>query len=111
MKVFVNYPVMVTPGVYRHESMELDMTVEQVPYAVDDLEHRIVINNEGCFICVDTPEAVEKLTMMKKDYLELMVEIDREHKQALIETWCLAHGIDPRCVTYENGKICIPISF
>lgn len=41
----------------------------------------------------------------------LLDQIEKEMRQAQINTWCLAHGIDPRCVTYENGKICIPISF
>lgn len=41
----------------------------------------------------------------------LLEQIEKEMRQAQINTWCLAHGIDPRCVTYEKGKICIPISF
>ena len=108
MKVLVNYPVMVTPGVYRYENMELDMTVEQVPYAVEDIEHELTVDHETLYICVKSCDAVEKLTTMKKDYLETRVQLELESRQALIETWCLAHGIDPKYVTYENGKICIP---
>lgn len=108
MKVLVNYPVMVTPGVYRYQNMELDMTVEQVPYAVEDIEHELTVDHETLYICVKSNDAVEKLTTMKKDYLETRVQLELESRQALIETWCLAHGIDPKCVTYENGKICIP---
>lgn len=39
---------------------------------------------------------------------EIQTQIKKEMRQALINTWCLSHGIDPRTVTYENGKICIP---
>ena len=42
---------------------------------------------------------------------EIHEQIKKEMQQARINTWCLSHGIDPRCVTYENGKICIPIDF
>ena len=108
MKVYVNYPVMVTPGVYRYENMELDMTVEQVPYAVEDIEHELKIDHDVLYICVKSTDAVEKLATMRKDYLELRVKIELEFQQALIETWCNAHGINPKYVTYENGKICIP---
>lgn len=38
----------------------------------------------------------------------LLEQIEKEMRQAQINTWCLAHGINPKCVTYENGKICIP---
>lgn len=41
----------------------------------------------------------------------LLKQVEKEMRQAQINTWCLAHGIDPKCVTYENGQICIPISF
>lgn len=108
MKVLVNYPVTVTPGVYRYESMELDMTIEQVPYAVEDLEYELAIDHDALYICVKSNDAVEKLATMKKDHLELRVKIELELRQSLIETWCKAHGINPKYVTYENGKICIP---
>jgi hypothetical protein len=108
MKVLVNYPVMVTPGVYRYENMELDMTVEQVPYAVEDIEHELAMDSDALYICVKSDDAVEKLATMRKDYLEMRVQIELKLLQAHIETWCHAHGIDPKYVTYENGKICIP---
>lgn len=108
MKVLVNYPVMVTPGVYRYENMELDMTVEQVPYAVEDIEHELAIDHDALYICVKSSDVVEKLATMKKDYLELRAKIELESRQALIETWCCVHEIDPKYVTYENGKLCIP---
>lgn len=108
MKVYVNYPVMVTPGVYRYENMELDMTVEQVPYAVKDIEHELKIDYDVLYICVKSTDAAEKLATMRKDYLELRVKIELEFQQAMIETWCRAHGINPKYVTYENGKLCIP---
>lgn len=41
----------------------------------------------------------------------LLDQIEKEMRQAQISTWCLAHGIDPKYVIYENGKICVPISF
>lgn len=108
MKVLVNYPVMVTPGVYRYESMGLDMTVEQVPYAVEDIEHELAMDSDALYICVKSSDVAEKLATMRKDYLELRVKIELESRQALIETWCRAHGISSKYVTYENGKICIP---
>jgi hypothetical protein len=108
MKVLVNYPVMVTPGVYRYENMELEMTVEQVPYAVEGIEHELAMDSDALYICVKSNDAVEKLATMKKDYLELRAKIELELRQSLIETWCNAHGINPKYVTYENGKICIP---
>lgn len=108
MKVLVNYPVMVTPGVYRYENMELDMTVEQVPYAVENIDHELAIDHDALYICVKSSDVAEKLTTMKKDYLEMRVQIELELQQAHIETWCLAHRINPKYVTYENGKICIP---
>lgn len=108
MKVLVNYPVMVTPGVYRYENMELDMTVEQVPYAVEGIEHELAMDSDALYICVKSNDAVEKLATMRKDYLEMRVQIELKLLQAHIETWCHAHGIDPKCVTYENGKLCIP---
>lgn len=108
MKVYVNYPVMITPGVYHYENMELDMTVEQVPYAVEDIDHELAIDHDALYICVKSVDAVEKLTTMKKDYLEMRVQIELESQQAQIEVWCHTHGINPKCVTYENGKLCIP---
>lgn len=108
MKVLVNYPVMVTPGVYRYENMELDMTVEQVPYAVEDIEHELTIDHDALYICVKSTDAFEKLATMRKDYLETRVQIELELQQAMIVTWCRAHGINPEYVTYENGKLCIP---
>ena len=108
MKVLVNYPVIVTPGVYRYENMELDMTVEQVPYAVEDIEHELAIDHDALYICVKSSDVAEKLATMRKDHLELRVKIKLEARQALIETWCRTHEIDPKYVTYENGKICIP---
>ena len=111
MKVFVNYPVMITPGVYRYDTQELDMTVDQVPYATEDLEHEIVIDHDGLFICVKSDEAVEKLTMMRKDDLALMAQIRQELLQGAIDAWCLAHDIDSKYVLYENGRLCIPVTF
>lgn len=108
MKVLVNYPVMVTSGVYRYENMELDMTVEQVPYAVEDIEHELTIEQDTLYICVKSNDVAEKLATMRKDYLEMRVQIELNLQQAQIKTWCLAHGINPKYVTYENGKICIP---
>ena len=84
------------------------MTVEQVPYAVEDINHELAIDHNALYICVKSVDAVEKLATMKKDYLEMRVKIELESQQALIETWCHAHGIDPKYVTYENGKLCIP---
>lgn len=78
MKVYVNYPVMITPGVYRYETQELDMTVEQVPYATEDLEHEIAIDHNGLFICVKSDEAVEKLTMMRKDVLSRKAAMEKD---------------------------------
>lgn len=78
MKVFINYPVMITPGVYRYVTQDLDMTVEQVPYATEDIEHRIVINHDGLFICVQSDKAVEKLTMMRKDALARKVAMEKD---------------------------------
>lgn len=37
-------------------------------------------------------------------------QIDREFTQALIENWCISHGINPSIVTYEDGKLIIPIT-
>lgn len=108
MKVLVNYPVMVTPGVYRYENVELDMTVEQVSYAVENIEHELTIEQDALYICVKSSDVAEKLVTMRKDYLELRTQIELESRQALIETWCHAHGINPKYVTYENGKLCIP---
>lgn len=108
MKVFVNYPVMITPGVYRYENMELDMTVEQVPYAVENIDHKLTIDHNALYICVKSTDVAEKLALTRKDYLELRAQIELESRQALIETWCHAHGINPKYVTYENGKLCIP---
>ena len=42
---------------------------------------------------------------------EIHAQIKKEMRQAMINTWCLSHGIDPEFVTYENGKICIPLDF
>ena len=111
MKVFVNYPVMVTPGVYRYTSQELEITVDQIPDVTKDIEHRIVIDDEGCFICVESHDNVEKLTMMRKDDLALMAQIRQELLQGAIDAWCLAHDIDSKYVLYENGRLCIPVSF
>jgi hypothetical protein len=88
--------------------MELDMTVEQVPYAVEDIEHELAIDHDALYICVKSSDVAEKLATMRKDYLELRVKIELESRQALIETWCRDHGISSKYVTYENGKICIP---
>jgi hypothetical protein len=43
--------------------------------------------------------------------MSIQEQIDREFQQALIENWCKSHGIDPSIVTYEDGKICIPVRF
>lgn len=42
---------------------------------------------------------------------ELQAQIAQEMRQARINTWCLSHGIDPSFITYEDGKICIPVNF
>lgn len=42
---------------------------------------------------------------------EIQAMIKQEMKQAMINTFCLSHGIDPSTVTYEDGKIIIPVSF
>lgn len=76
MKVYVNYPVMVTPGVYHYENMELDMTVEQVPYAVEDIERELTIDHDALYICVKSADAAEKLATVRKDYLETRVQIE-----------------------------------
>lgn len=38
-------------------------------------------------------------------------QIDREFTQALVENWCISHGINPSIVTYKDGKLIIPVSF
>lgn len=43
--------------------------------------------------------------------MSIQEKIEKEFQQALIETWCNAHGINPSIVTYEDGKIIIPIKF
>ena len=43
--------------------------------------------------------------------MDIQEQIDREFQQALIETWCDAHGINPSIVTYKDGKLIIPVSF
>lgn len=80
MKVFVNYPVMITPGVYHYATQELDMTVEQVPYATEGIDHNVVFDHDGLFICVKSDEAVEKLTMMRKDVLSRKVAMEKDSK-------------------------------
>ena len=42
---------------------------------------------------------------------EILAQIAEEMRQAKINTFCLSHGIDPSIVTYEDGKLIIPISF
>lgn len=42
---------------------------------------------------------------------EIQEQIRQEMKEARINTWCLSHGIDPSSITYEDGKICIPVGF
>jgi len=42
---------------------------------------------------------------------EILAQIKQEMRQAKINTFCLSHGIDPSIVTYEDGKLIIPISF
>lgn len=42
---------------------------------------------------------------------EIQAQIAQEMKEARIHTWCLSHEIDPSSVTYEDGKICIPVDF
>ena len=41
--------------------------------------------------------------------MSIQEQIEREFQQALVETWCNAHGINPSIVTYEDGKIIIPV--
>lgn len=43
--------------------------------------------------------------------MNIQEQIDGEFTQALIETWCISHGINPSIVTYEDGKLIIPVSF
>lgn len=43
--------------------------------------------------------------------MDIQAQIEREFQQSLIESWCKAHGINPSIVTYEDGKLIIPISF
>lgn len=45
---------------------------------------------------------------MKKD---IQQKIDQEFTQSLVKQWCIAHGVNPTGVTYENGKLIIPIKF
>ena len=42
---------------------------------------------------------------------EIQKQIAEEMRQARINTWCLSHGIDPSFITYEDGKIIIPLGF
>lgn len=42
---------------------------------------------------------------------EIQAQIAKEMRQARINTWCLSHEIDPSSITYEDGKICIPVGF
>lgn len=43
--------------------------------------------------------------------MSIQEQIEKEFQQALIENWCNAHGINPSIVTYEDGKLIIPIKF
>lgn len=43
--------------------------------------------------------------------MNIQEQIERKFKQALIETWCISHEINPSIVTYEDGKLIIPITF
>ena len=49
--------------------------------------------------------------MTQQEIQKLQEKIAKETRKASIETWCNAHGIDPSFVTYEDGKICIPVNF
>ena len=42
---------------------------------------------------------------------EIQAQIAKEMKEAKIHTWCLSHGINPEFITYEDGKIIIPLGF
>lgn len=42
---------------------------------------------------------------------EILAQVKKEMQEAKIHTWCLAHGIDPEFVTYENGTLFIPLGF
>lgn len=42
---------------------------------------------------------------------EIRETIKKAMLKAQIEVWCNSHGINPTIVTYENGKIIIPLSF
>lgn len=41
---------------------------------------------------------------------EILAQIRKEMQEAKLHTWCLAYGIDPEIVTYEDGKICIHVT-
>jgi hypothetical protein len=41
--------------------------------------------------------------------MSIQEQIDREFIQALLEAWCDAHNLHPSQVTYEDGKIIIPV--
>ena len=43
--------------------------------------------------------------------MSIQEQIQQEMVQAMIDTWCLSHGIDPKYVTYKDGNICIPVNF
>lgn len=49
--------------------------------------------------------------MTQEEIQALQAQIKQEMRQARINTFCLSHGIDPSIVTYEDGKLIIPISF
>ena len=48
--------------------------------------------------------------MTTQEIQELQAKIKKEMQEATLHTWCLAHGIDPKVVTYEDGKICIHVT-
>ena len=42
---------------------------------------------------------------------EIQAQIKKEMQEAMVHTWCLAHGIDPEFVAYKDGILYIPLGF
>ena len=49
--------------------------------------------------------------MTQQEIQKIQESIIKEMTQASIEVWCRVHGINPSIVTYEEGKLIIPVSF
>lgn len=75
MKVYVEYPVMVTPGVFRYETEEVNLTVEQIPYLAEDIDRQIVINGMGCFICVKSKSVADRIAMTPKSQINSTMSV------------------------------------